>query len=125
MPTLNRYSHSAFRSSRSSPNLKYNGGPVETNTTVTSTSWGSDWNNTSFSQSAGGYKYTYSAAMNYIQTFFKNVGGSNWIKTDNQYCMSSGTVTVPTGTTNCAAYPSATFITNSGDTFGGAWIDSS
>jgi serine protease len=102
-------------------NLTYHGGSIQSSTKIYISFWGPEWNDTSFSQSAGGQTYTYATAMHYITSFFGGVGGSNWITPDNQYCM-SGSVTLNTSATSCPT-SGVTAIGNSATEYAGSWID--
>ena len=96
-------------------NLSSRGGAVQTATKVYISYWGPEWT-TGFT--TGGYSS--GAAKTYVETFFGGVGGSNWIKTDNQYCMN-----VPSGTTDCSTVAGAVLISNPSGQFvaGNAWND--
>ena len=106
--------HAASRLRPSQTNLLASrGGSVQTSTRIYISSWGTEW--------TGGFTskgVTSAAARTYVEGFFGNVGGSNWINTDNQYCQG-----VPSGTTNCASYSTAVYITNAGGQFAGSWAD--
>jgi len=93
-------------------NLTYHGGPVETSTSVYLIYWGSAWS-TGFT--TGGY--TSAKAQTYVHDFFTNVGGSNWIGTDTQYCQGAAS-----GATSCGS--GTTHVGNPTGQLKGVWVDS-
>jgi serine protease len=96
-----------------STNLTSHGGSVQTATQVYMSFWGPEWGITS-----GPAGHTNQDAQDYIKGFFGNVGGSDWINTDTQYCQN-----VPNGTSNCANVSSAQYIGNLPGQLAGAYID--
>ena len=93
--------------------LSSRGGNVQTATKVYISYWGPEWG-TGFS--TGGRAS--SAAQTYVEGFFGNVGGSDWINTDTQYCQG-----VAYGTTSCTNVASALHAGNATVLFGGSWND--
>jgi serine protease len=83
---------------RSGSNLIYRGGPVETAPAVYLDFWGSWWNTTTTTGTDGAFSYTNAQAMQYVEDFFTNVGGSAWDGVTAQYCQG-----VAAGTVNCGA----------------------
>ena len=100
-------------------NLIYHGGAVETTPAVYVVYWGTEWQK-GFSVQAGGYTYTQQSAMNYVTTFFRNVGGTPWAGVQTQYCQGAAV-----GAFNCNGYLGAQFVTNPRNQLKGVWIDPS
>ncbi len=93
--------------------LLYNGGAVETAPSVYIVYWGAEWG-TGFT--TGGY--TSSAAQNYVQSFFSNVGGSSWDGVNSQYCQGAAANSI-----NCSG--SVQYIANPSGQLKGVWTDTS
>jgi serine protease len=100
----------------SANNLIYHGGLVETTPATYIVYWGPAWQN-GFSSQAGGFTYSNKTAMNYINTFAANLGGSPYSGVQTQYCQN-----IDPGTT-CAGQPYAQYITNPKSQLKGVWID--
>ncbi|HUZ89748.1 MAG TPA: IPT/TIG domain-containing protein [Candidatus Acidoferrales bacterium] len=86
--------------------LIYQGGPIVTSPRVYISFWGSAW--------ASGGNYT--TVINYVEGFFKDLGGSDWLSTLGQYCQG-----IPAGAATCP--PAGTFIQNPTGQYGGAHVD--
>jgi hypothetical protein len=97
---------SSSQSGSAAANLLYHGGPVENSPQVFLSFWGSDWN--------GG---SYVPAINYLEGFFGNVGGSPWLAVTSQYC--SGAQSNATSCTGSAVKP----IANPTGQLKGTWVD--
>src|SRR5579862_909023 len=78
--------------------LVYRGGQVETAPAVYIDFWGSWWNTTTTTGTDGAFSYTNAQAMQYVQDFFSNVGGSSWDGLNAQYCQG-----VATGSVSCGS----------------------
>ncbi len=97
-------------------NLIYHGGLVERVPATYLIYWGPAWKN-GFSATAGGYTYTNKTAMNYLNTFVRNLGGSPYSGVQTQYCQNIDPATA------CAGNPYAQYITNPTGQLKGIWID--
>lgn len=108
----------AASSETSANNLIYHGGLVEDTPRVYIVYWGPTWQS-GFSFQHGGYTYTQKTVMNYVQSFFGNVGGSPWAGVQTQYCDN-----IPVGF-SCAGQLTAQYITNPTRQLRGTWVDPS
>jgi hypothetical protein len=99
-------------------NLIYHGGLVEETPAVYVVYWGPTWQS-GFSFQHGGYTYTQSTVMNYVQSFFNSVGGSAWAGVQTQYC---DNITVGF---SCAGQLTAQYVTNPKHQLKGTWVDPS
>lgn len=97
-------------------NLIFHGGAVQHHPRVYITYWGSEWRNGFHTGPNNAYSNT--TAMNYVTTFFANVGGSAWNGVQTQYCDN-----IAPGSTSCAGQSLAQYIANSGKVLGGVWVD--
>jgi hypothetical protein len=98
--------HNSAPAGSAAANLTYHSGPVENTPQVYLSFWGSDWN-------GGGY----APAINYLEGFFGNVGGSPWLAVNSQYC--SGAPANATSCTGSAVKP----ITNPTGQLKATWVD--
>jgi hypothetical protein len=81
--------------------------------------WGAEWaQGFTTPDSADGTLYSSKTLQSYVNAFFAGVGGSPWAGVQTQYCRN-----VPAGTTNCALYPTADYITNPKNQLKGVWTD--
>ena len=103
---------------RPTSNLTYHGGPVQQGTSVYLVFWGSWWNSTVTTGTSGSLSFTNTMAQTYVKDFFGNVGGSNWIGTDTQYCQG-----VAIGTVNCGS--GGSHVTNPTGQLKGWTVDTS
>jgi len=103
----------------SANNLIYHGGLVETTPSVYLIYWGPEWQS-GFTRSAGGFTYTQKTVMNYLNSFFSNVGGSTYAGIQTQYCQNA-----TAGIDTCAGQPYAQYVTNPTGELKGVWIDPS
>jgi hypothetical protein len=99
-------------------NLVYHGGLVETTPAVYIVYWGPTWQS-GFSFQHGGFTYTQKTVMNYVQSFFGNVGGSPWAGVQTQYCDN-----IAVGF-SCDGQLTAQYITNPTHQLKGTWVDPS
>lgn len=114
MSTLKASSHAGRKGST---NLIYKGGQVETSPAVYLDFWGSWWNTSTTTGTDGSYSYTNAEAMQYVEDFFNNVGGSSWDGITAQYCQG-----VAKGTVNCGN--AGTHIQNLVSQLKGTMVDS-
>ncbi len=99
-------------------NLVYHGGLVENTPAVYLVYWGPAWQS-GFSFQDGGFTYTQKTVMNYVQSFFGNVGGSPWAGVQTQYCDN-----IAIGF-SCDGQLTAQYITNPTHQLKGTWVDPS
>jgi hypothetical protein len=103
----------------STDNLIYHGGLVETTPAVYVVYWGPAWQS-GFTRQAGGFTYTNKTVEAYLNSFFRNVGGSPYSGTQTQYCQN-----INPGSTSCAGQPFPQFVTNPSGQLKGVWVDPS
>ncbi len=89
---------------------------VMTNPKVWLVFWGAQWNNQTLTDSSG--VYTNYQAQQLLINFFQSLSGSPWVGTLTQYCQGP-----PPGTTNCASFQGAAYITNPMPLVKGWWVD--
>jgi len=78
--------------------------------------WGSQWASGFETADVNGKLYSSKTLQNYVDTFFKNVGGSPWANIQSQYCN-----VLLAGSTSCIG--GAGFITNPTHQLKGTWVD--
>jgi serine protease len=92
---------------------------VQTKPAVYLVYWGTQWAaGFTTNDSVDGKPYSSATLQNYLNSFFTNVGGSPWAGVQTQYCRN-----VPAGTTSCAGFPGAEYITNPTRQLKGVWTD--
>jgi hypothetical protein len=103
----------------STDNLIYHGGLVETKPAVYLVYWGPTWQS-GFSRQAGGFSYTNKTVANYLNAFFRNVGGSSYAGLQTQYCQNANP-----GITSCTGQAFPQYVTNPTGELKGIWVDPS
>ena len=103
----------------SANNLIWHGGTVEATPAVYLVYWGpARQNGFYFAQS--GFTYTNTTAMNYLNAYFGNVGGSPWAGVQTQYCEG-----IMAPAFSCTGQVGAVPITNPTGQLKGTWVDPS
>src|SRR2546429_1324395 len=95
----------------SSANLTYMGGSVLVTPRVFLIFWGSTW-----SSGFTSHGVSNTTARNYIESYFRGVGGNHWLNSTTQYCQG-----IATGSQFCPA--GATHPSNSAGQFAGSIVD--
>jgi|SRR5579863_1257898 len=90
---------------------------VETKPAVYLIFWGPDWASGFQTADTTGKLYSSQTLVNYVKSFFGNVGGSPWAGVQTQYCNEA----LP-GSTSCVG--GAGFVTNPTHQLKGVWFDS-
>ncbi len=91
---------------------------VETSPAAYLVYWGPQWATGFTTPDTNGTPYTSATLQNYVNSFFKNVGGSPWDGVMTQYCKN-----VPIGTTSCAGIAGARYVSNPPHQLKGVWTD--
>jgi hypothetical protein len=90
---------------------------VETKPAVYLVYWGPQWATGFTTADSNGKLYSSKTLQTYVNSFFKNVGGSGWANIQTQYCKD-----VLAGSTTCVG--GSGFITNPTGQLKGVWTDS-
>ncbi len=80
--------------------------------------WGPEWASGFTTADTDGKLYSSRTLQNYLNTFMANLGGSPWAAVQTQYCRG-----IPAGSTSCAGFPAADYITNPKHQLKGVWTD--
>jgi hypothetical protein len=91
---------------------------VETKPAVYVIYWGPAWVSGFTSTDKNGRTFTSASLQNYVDLFFRNVGGSAWAGVQTQYCRN-----IPVDATSCAGVAGAQFVTNPKGQLKGVWTD--
>jgi hypothetical protein len=90
---------------------------VETKPAVYLVYWGPAWAKGFTTPDTNGKLYSSKTLQNYLNSFFKNVGGSAWAGVNSQYCKKAAV-----GAMNCVG--GSGFVTNPTSILKGTWTDS-